>query len=171
MRRWGRAKSGPRGLKKGSGENPSPFLDLPSLPHVSSEKRRGSYWEKRRATARIAGIVGIQVPSLKPPACFYLKVCFSTTNLNQREQNRVTALYPLWGTAMGYSHGWRRWRQNELQEGEGSSLRFSICLNLCHSLPEDWTIKKFSHREQEKCNHFKNSTDKWENRGGEGPVV
>lgn len=105
MRRWGRAKSGPRGLKKGSGENPSPFLDLPSLPHVSSEKRRGSYWEKRRATARIAGIVGIQVPSLKPPACVYLKVCFSTTNLNQRDQNRVTALYPLRGTAMAGGGG------------------------------------------------------------------
>lgn len=92
----------------GSGENPSPFLDLPSLSHVSPEKRRGSYWEKRMATARIAGIVGIQVPSLKPSACVYLKVCFSTTNLNQREQNRVRSPpcgVQSWGTAMAGGGG------------------------------------------------------------------
>lgn len=63
----------------------------------------------------------------------------------------------MWGAAMARESGDHKY---EFQEGEESSLRFSICLNLCPSLPEDWAIKKFSHREQEKCNHFKNSTHK-----------
>lgn len=120
---------------KGSGENPSPFLDLPSLPLVSPEKRRGSYWEKRRATARIAGIVGIQIPSLKPSACVSTLRSVSQQQIWTKEfrvRSPPCGVQP-WGTAMAGGGGdkmsFRRVR--EALWGFPSALIYAIlCLKI-----------------------------------------